>query len=245
MRRGNAKEERKSREVVFLAGPAYCPEEFEFMESISEALCDAGFQTFLAARDAWDLWHASEGFDPGKGTGEASGGGLVRLSLFVVEVFQLVSRCGCVVFNVNGRVPEEEGCFQSAFAFAVGRPVVLYKRDVRSAFHGKDNAMISGLSMGFSTAGSLGTIPAEVSRALEQGGGASRLSAPDSMPPYLEKVIDCGRSIWELIEYGEGSDSGSTARRASTLVAWLLDGDGEAGPRTMSPIKPPGFRGPV
>ena len=132
-------------------------------------------------------------------------------AVFALAIYQIVESCDCLVFNMNGRVPDEGGTFESAVAFAAGKPVVLYKRDHRTMLHGNDNAMITGLSSGFSTVNNLRDLPVEIERALTKSsrcGGASYHG--EKIPPFVRLAVDLGRKVSELIAHeksrGEETD---------------------------------------
>ena len=139
-------------EIVYISGPSYCPEERWSMSEIAEALGRSGYDTYLPSRDGIEgLLHGRAagadllGSDPGSYD-------VLRRASFALETFQIMSRCDSLVFNMNGRVPDGGGVFKTALAFSAGKPLVLYKRDHRSAFAGRDNSMITGLAPTFSAA---------------------------------------------------------------------------------------------
>jgi hypothetical protein len=119
---------------------------------------------------------------------------------FALEMFQLVERGDCLVFNMNGRVPDEGAVFKASIAFTEGKPVVLYKRDHRSIFHGNDNAMVTGLSPAFSTVGRIEHIPEVLSRTfgvMESHGRG--LYTGENIPPFVGKVVEVGREVWSSL----------------------------------------------
>lgn len=123
---------------------------------------------------------------------------VLESAAFALEIYQLVHRCDCLVFNMNGRVPDDGGAFVAAVAFTLGKPVVLYKRDHRTKLYGNDNAMISGLSFDFSPVREPSRIPDEVARAM----GRCRESRcePGGTPPIVKINADLGREVWESLQ---------------------------------------------
>ena len=129
---------------------------------------------------------------------------------FALEVYQLVHRCDCLVFNMNGRVPDDGGAFLAAVAFAVGKPVVLYKRDHRTKLYGNDNAMISGLSFDFSPVREPVKLPGEVTRAIGRCGESGYVTG--GIPPFVKLNADLGGEVWESLQRfkAHGSTVGRT-----------------------------------
>ena len=187
--------------TVYVSGPAYCPEEVGSLFEIAALLEKKGCSTYLPHRDGLEAClleaiAAAMLEDKGVRPGVLQ---LYRAS-FALEIFQLVERSDCLVLNMNGRVPDEGAVFKTSIAFTAGRPLVLYKRDHRSIFHGKDNAMITGLSPIFSTVGKIEHIPAELSRAIEavESSGKSRYGG-ENIPPFVRKVVEVGREVWSSL----------------------------------------------
>ena len=186
------------RMVVHLAGPAYSPEEVEGMAAIAALLEGSGFEVYLRSRDGISSVLSSHAIPDGDSGREQQHRAVLQSAAFALEIYRLAHRCDCLVFNMNGRVPDDGGAFVAAVAFTLGKPVVLYKRDHRTKLHGNDNAMISGLSFEFSHVREPAKIPGEVSRAI----GRCRESrcGPGSMPPLVRINADLGRQVWESLQ---------------------------------------------
>lgn len=184
---------------VFLAGPAFSPEERSGMLDIAVTLEKDGLGVYLPFRDGLERNAPAPGEAGGAGSRVKDRFNLDR-ALFAVEIFQLVEVCDCLVFNMNGRVPDETGSFEAAVAFGAGRPVVLYKLDHRTMLHGNDNAMVTGLTYDFSTVSEIDALPGEVRRAVskcrEYGGAPYR---GDNVPPLVGMTARLGGEIWEWL----------------------------------------------
>jgi nucleoside 2-deoxyribosyltransferase len=179
------------RGVVHLAGPSYSPEEVAGMEAIAAALEGSGFDVYLRSRDGLESALSPDAMR------EEQYRPALQSAAFALEVFQLVHRCDCLVFNMNGRVPDDEGAFLAAVAFALGKPAILYKRDHRTELSGDDNAMIPGLSFDFGTVREIEKIPGEISRAMERYREPRGRAA---LAPLVELNADLGRAVWESLE---------------------------------------------
>ncbi|KQR77003.1 hypothetical protein ASG35_12045 [Burkholderia sp. Leaf177] len=70
-----------------------------------------------------------------------------------------------VVANLNGRVPDEGTIVEATLACHSGKPLVLYKTDVRSMLGGSDNPMVTGLG-DFESINDSSALPAAVERAV-------------------------------------------------------------------------------
>lgn len=190
--------EMERRTVVHLAGPAYSPEEADGMVAIAALLETSGFEVYLQSRDGiGSVLSSSAGPECDSGH-EQQYHSVVESAAFALEVYQLVHRCDCLVFNMNGRVPDDGGAFLAAVAFAVGKPVVLYKRDHRTKLYGNDNAMISGLSFDFSPVREPVKLPGEVTRAIGRCGESGYVTG--GMPPFVKLNADLGRKVWESLK---------------------------------------------
>ena len=137
------------------------------MTSIARVLEDAGYETFLPHRDGIEAYVMGAADHP------LLGGILGRTvsrqvskAIFALDVYQVVEGCDALVLNMNGRVPDEGAVSETAIAFAVGKPRVIYKQDERSLVAGADNSMLLGLSPTFSTVSDVEELPSALERAI-------------------------------------------------------------------------------
>lgn len=189
-----------SKGLVYLAGPAYISEEAHALEVIAGRLIRKGWEVYIPATQGLEPHFLALAAAP-------PDGGLQRFrevlekAAFAMEIFQVVERCDALVFNMNGRVPDEGGVFKTAVAFTAGKPLILYKRDHRSKLHGNDNAMIPGLSYSFSNVRKAKKIPGKLEQALRKSEGfADRPYAGDAVPPFVRHITDQGRQVWEVLQ---------------------------------------------
>lgn len=165
------------------------------MDRIALALEVAGFTTFVPHRDGLETPVMAAARLPGAAIVPAPVGKRVRRAIFALDVFQIVERCAGLVINLNGRVPDEGAVAEAAIAFAVGRPLVLYKDDARSMIAGEDNPMITGLSATFSTVGSVDELAASLQRVM-----VDTPTYRPTLPPHLLRVVQHGRRVWAMVE---------------------------------------------
>lgn len=177
---------------IYCSGPLFSPEEVGGMTAIARVLEHAGHTTFLPHRDGLEAYVLHFGAVP-----LPPGLGLIRegidAAIFALDAYELVERCDAVVCNLNGRVPDEGMIVEAALAFAVGKPLVLYKDDARAPFGGVDNAMLTSLTGG-RRVNSVAGIPAVVTAAM-----AVR-SAPGKPSAGLQRAVDSGRRIARVLE---------------------------------------------
>ncbi len=183
--------------IVYCSGPYWAPEEVQNLSEIARTLERAGFRTYLPHRDGIEsLYSPWCGNLPAPHGAEMNA--LLQRAVFALEVYQIVGRCHALVFNMNGRAPDEGGVFKTALAFATGSPLVIYKNDNRSTFHGNDNSMVTGLAPAFATINRTGKLPAELTKAFKWLSAAGE--RPIAAPAHLRATLDLGHKLWDLVE---------------------------------------------
>jgi len=190
----------ESKGLVCLAGPAYSPEEGHALEVLAKLLDRKGWEVYMPATQGLEPHFLALAAEP-PGSELQRFREVVEKAAFALEIFQLVERCDALVFNMNGRVPDEGGVFKTAVAFTAGKPLILYKRDHRSKLHGNDNAMLPGLSYSFSHVRKAKKIPGKLEKALQKSQGfGGRPYAGDAVPPFVRQITDQGRQVWEALQ---------------------------------------------
>ncbi len=157
------------------------------MTAIAHALEQAGYSTFLPHRDGLEPYVLRFGKSAMSGLIPGARGG-VDYAIFALDVYELVQACDAVVCNLNGRVPDEGMIVEASLAFAIGKPLVLYKNDVRAPFGGADNAMLTALGHG-DVESRLDRLPTRVQRALDAAGDGG------TPAPQLAKAVSDGARI--------------------------------------------------
>lgn len=132
---------------IYCSGPLFCAEEIGGMNAIAQVLEDAGFQTFLPHRDGLESYVLR--FSNSSFLSTVSGvRNRIDYAIFSLDVYELIERCHATVCNLNGRVPDEGMIVEAALAYAAGKPLVLFKNDLRAPFGGYDNSMLTSLVRG-------------------------------------------------------------------------------------------------
>ncbi len=177
---------------IYCSGPLFCAEEIGGMSAIAKVLENNGFQTFLPHRDgieSYTLRFSNSSF-PSTLPGIRN---RMDYAMFSLDVYELIEKCSAVVCNLNGRVPDEGMIVEAALAFASGKPLVLFKDDIRAPFGGYDNSMLTSLVRG-KIVGKLNDLPSALMEMISQ--------KTDSVPLAndLRKAIANGRRISSILE---------------------------------------------
>lgn len=196
--------------TVYVSGPVFSPEEAASMAAIAALLERSGFDVYLPARDGIEPFASTFARNDDIQERDQHNASTLEIAAFALDIYQLVERCDCLLFNMNGRVPDHGSAFRAAVAFTAGKPVVLYKRDHRTKLYGNDNAMISGLSYDFSTVKEPEGIPGEVADAMRRARRFETVPCrPGGMPPFVSIVSELGQEVWKSLQRfkEKGSDS--------------------------------------
>lgn len=188
----------EGREIVYCSGPLFCPEELGGMAAIARVLEQAGYRTFLPHRDgleAYVLKLANSALSIKAGPVRP----FIDRAIFCLDMYQIVERCGSLVISLNGRVPDEGAVAEAAVAFALGKPMVIYKNDARTAFNGSDNSMITGLSP--FRAAVIGDIPAALLEARDRArAGCPGPCSRNLLSKPLREAVEFGARVWPVIQ---------------------------------------------
>lgn len=177
---------------IYCSGPLFCAEEVGGMSAIAKVLEDSGFQTFLPHRDGLEKYVMR--FSKPSLLSAISGiRRHVDYAIFSLDVYELIEHCHAAVCNLNGRVPDEGMIVEAALASAAGKPLVLFKEDVRAPFGGYDNSMLTSLAHG-KIVGNLKELPGALRKEMSQKKDGASLSDD------LKKAISYGKRISSVLE---------------------------------------------
>lgn len=198
---------------VYCAGPLFNRAERQEMEQIADVLVSDGFETFVPHADGMEFARvrpllAAQGHEP------AVVGQIVHAAVFALDVYQVLVGCGALVFNMNGRVPDEGGVAELTMAWMLGKPIVIYKEDERSMIVGRDNPLLVGQA-DFITVREMHAVPAALRRRIDQLRPQVNLQV--DCPAHLEPTVQAGARLWaELAQMG-------TERPLDTVAELVLD----------------------
>jgi hypothetical protein len=159
------------------------------MAEIARVLQGAGFSVFLPHRDGFVFADVHQEFVRG-GYDSAEATRMIQQAIFWLDSYEVVSGCGGLVLNMNGRVPDEGAVAEAAMAWMAGKAVVLYKADSRSLIQGSDNPLVLGLGNFVKVS----TVP-EIAYAFTQLFRARRPDHEPSVPRAVKSVVESGRRL--------------------------------------------------
>ena len=183
---------------VYLSGPMFSAADQWQQVAIAASLESASIPTYLPQRDGIEVGSLMARIN------QESLPAIEALMQFVLEIvfsmdeYQLLARCKALVFNMDGRVPDEGSVSETAAAFAAGQPIVIYKTTPISMLGGMDNPMISGLVMNWAKVSDVAAIPNAVINAVQAM--ASLGGPPVQLGKQVTSVVKLGSVVWGAID---------------------------------------------
>jgi nucleoside 2-deoxyribosyltransferase len=184
---------------VYCSGPMFSHGDKWEQKAIATALEDAGFTTYLPQRDGIEVGRVMqlvghpllEGYIADKIMLQ------VRKWVFALDMYQLLERCQSLVFNLDGRTPDDGSVVETSAAFIAGKPIVIYKTSPITMLAGADNPMVEGLSTTWEYVDHVKALPQAVTAAV-----AATAKQPYTYagPPNVEALILEGGKIWKVLE---------------------------------------------
>jgi nucleoside 2-deoxyribosyltransferase len=185
---------------VYCSGPMFSHGDKWEQQAIATALEDSKFTTYLPQRD---------GIEVGKVMGLLNHPMLegttisqhvmleVRKWVFALDMFQLLERCQSLVFNLDGRTPDDGSVVETAAAFTAGKPIVIFKTTPITMLAGADNPMVEGLSTSWSYVDGAAAVPKAVTAAV-----AAMTKQPYAYagPPNVAALMGEGKEVWDVLE---------------------------------------------
>lgn len=208
---------------VYCAGPLFNAAERQEMNHIADQLRRAGFEPFVPHADGMEF-ACVQPYLIARGVAPAAVGQRVHEAVFALDVYQVVAGCGALVLNLNGRVPDEGAVSEAAMAWMLGKPLVAFKEDARSAVAGRDNPLVVGLTR-FRTVGQIEAIPPALETRLTELDLTTE--TPFECPAHLAETLRLGERFWqELTRFGSARPTPQVAE----LIWELFDGAPGASP---------------
>jgi hypothetical protein len=184
-------------------------------ERMAKALEDGGYETYLPQRDGIEVGKVmallrNPNPDPQLLRDATE---KVRPWVFALDMYQTLERCQSLVYNIDGRTPDEGGAVEAAAAFTAGKPIVIFKTSPISLIDGTDNPMIQGMSYRWVEVGEDSELP----KAL---GEAVAAAAPSFCPPAnLAAVLREGKAVWDALQKEEVRKL--TLEHEAELKTWM------------------------
>src|SRR5688572_18843306 len=148
---------------VYCAGPLFNQAERQEMTAIADCLTRAGYLVYLPHRDGMEFRLVLDVLVE-RGWSTATAGEFLHAAIFALDVYQLAIECDAMVWNLNGRTPDEGAVAEAAMAWTLGKPLVAYKDDVRSLISGRVNPLLAGM-VDFEIIGDLEQLPQSLAAA--------------------------------------------------------------------------------
>ncbi|MBI1344862.1 hypothetical protein GC163_01085 [bacterium] len=181
---------------IYCAGPLFNSAERAEMTEIADRLVATGFSVYLPHRDGMEFRLVLEVL-VSRGWDRTIAGQFLHEAIFALDVFQVIQGCDALVWNLNGRVPDEGAVSEAAIAWTLGKPIVAYQDDVRSLISGRVNPLLMGL-VDFDRVHELDAIVPALNEAIEQ------LAPPtitlSKLPLRLQQACRDGAALWKVMQ---------------------------------------------
>ncbi|MBW1959649.1 MAG: nucleoside 2-deoxyribosyltransferase [Deltaproteobacteria bacterium] len=184
---------------IYCAGPLFNPTERADMQAIAESLENAGYEVFLPHRDGIEFSKLNSmlmacGYSSDKANS------LLTKAIFYIDTYQIDDSDG-LVLNMNGRVPDEGAMVEAGIAWALEKPIVIYKNDSRSLLSGIDNPLVIGLS-NFNLIDNIQKIPVKFNQLFSNGFSPNINSFTSQVNTYITR----GKKLFEIYADSDGAD---------------------------------------
>jgi nucleoside 2-deoxyribosyltransferase len=181
---------------VYCAGPLFNECERQEMTAIAQALCAEGYRVYLPHRDGMEFRLILEVLVD-RGWPAATAAAFLHSAIFALDIYQLAVDCNAMVWNLNGRVPDEGAVSEAAIAWTLGKPLVAFSDDVRSLIAGRFNPLLVGL-VEFETVERISELPESLAIAISRS--TDEPVPVERMPLKLRKAILDGRRLWDALQ---------------------------------------------
>lgn len=180
---------------VYCAGPLFNSAERQEMTTIAEALTASGYQVYLPHRDGMEFRLVLEVLIA-RGWDRTIAAQFLHEAIFALDVYQVIVECDALVWNLNGRTPDEGAVSEAAIAWTLGKPIVAYQDDVRSLIAGRVNPLLVGL-VDFERVDEVDAIVPALGELLEQQ--PPPVIVCDDLPPRLKRACEDGAALWKAM----------------------------------------------
>jgi nucleoside 2-deoxyribosyltransferase len=181
--------------TIFLSGPMFDGADLWEQGQIQSVLQKAGYDTYLASQDGVE----DEELIANLKSPLIEMSEFQKLALLVqklgwtLDIYMATYGCDAMVFNMNGRVPDEGSVAEAANAFAVGMPVVTFKSTSITMWGPFDNPMIAALDRSWHPVTTYDAIPPAVAAAITNRDPDYHYAAPK----YFADALQIGKFVRE------------------------------------------------
>jgi nucleoside 2-deoxyribosyltransferase len=183
--------------------------------AVAKSLEAAGFTTYLPQRDGIEVGRVMALVNHPFIEGPIADDIMlkVRKWVFALDMFQLLERCQSLVFNLDGRTPDDGSVVETAAAFTAGKPLVIYKTSPITMLAGADNPMVTGLSSSWKYVDDVAAVPPAVKAAV-----AAAKPYAYAGPHNVVALIKEGGEVWDVLELLRDMPKDTPEQ----LFAWLV-----------------------
>lgn len=181
---------------VYCAGPLFNQSERQEMMAISSQLTETGYSVYLPHRDGMEFRLVLDVLVE-RNWDQPTAAQFLHEAIFALDVYQLVIECEAMVWNLNGRTPDEGAVSEAAMAWMLGKPLIAYQDDVRSLIQGRVNPLLVGM-VDFESVDQIDQIPNALSIAILQQElrPAVQLSM---LPVKVQHAVEAGETLWQAM----------------------------------------------
>jgi nucleoside 2-deoxyribosyltransferase len=180
---------------IFLSGPMFSPADLWEQGQIDAVLVKAGYETYLASRDGIedDVLIANLKTPLVEMSSFQTLALMVQKLGWTLDIYMATYGCDGMVFNMNGRVPDEGSVAEVANAYAAGMPIVTYKSTSITMWGPFDNPMVAALNRTWHPVTTYDDIVPALAKALAGRDASYRYVAP----PYFAEALEIGKFVHE------------------------------------------------
>ncbi len=181
---------------VYCAGPLFNRSERLEMTAIADKLTAAGYSVYLPHRDGMEFRLVLDVLVE-RNWDKPTAAQFLHEAIFALDVYQLTVECEAMVWNLNGRTPDEGAVSEAAMAWILGKPLIAYQDDVRSLIQGRANPLLVGM-VDFESVDQIEQIPNALSVAIlnQELQPAAEMS---SLPVKVQQAVKAGQVLWEAM----------------------------------------------
>lgn len=185
----------RDKPLIYVAGPMFSQAELGWQTRIGDTLEAAGFETYVPQHNGIEVAAVMKRiglplFQNPLDIIEVTE--VARKLVFALDTFQLLHVCDAIVFNLDGRVPDDGSVMEAALLWTANKPVVMYKTTSVTMLGGFDNPMVSGLGMRWEPVCELDKLAAQVKEAIAADAADGYTFTPG---PHVSAVMALGAEV--------------------------------------------------